>query len=215
MDDNPFIRRHEEVAENYGRKILAWMEDQPDGTSSSLTDAQGELGLDPIQFEMGINWCRRQGYFGLFGIGYPRPSWQRLAEDRPKPPRYRGRGRRWDRPPHFDDDNDGNDDDDDDDDEFSLRIQRFRRHLEADRSELQMMARHHEIELKFLDREMKIAILALACSAISTWLIVNQFKTLSDDDRAALALMVFFAVALSMFMAGVFVLYRPHTKEKD
>jgi hypothetical protein len=27
--------------------------------------------------------------------------------------------------------------------------------------------------------------------------------------------MVFFAVALSMFMAGVFVLYRPHPKEKD
>ncbi len=203
--DNYFVSRHEKVAENYGRTILAWIREQPETIDVNLNESQTELGLDDIQFEMGMNWCRRHGYISPFDI---------LFTENLERPRFPPRPRFASRPPGFqfsegdDEEYDEDDLDDEDSDPDRPRLRMF------DEDDDDFSLEKSRLELKFLDREFKFALLMLAYAAILTMLIAEQFRSLSDADRSALVICIFLGLIGSGFLIAGLIMKRPLSRGK-
>ncbi|NLX09614.1 MAG: hypothetical protein GXY36_08155 [Chloroflexi bacterium] len=268
-DANPF-RFYEDQAQDYGLMILAWLSEQPKGSYPDSDHARDELGLDPIQFEMGMHWCRRRGYWTLF---LPNPNAYGPFDD--DEPSFGKRARKPDaeededeersawkaigraREAYLDllkiqlddvdekaedEDDEASEtakDDEDDEDEAPPRYQDARRFrpeyrredsnpfLSPARSEYRRRLlsggsspgeycrfSEFDVEQKFIDRELKIAVLTLVISLMSTWLIIEQMDGLNYEQRSSLAVVIFIGTGMSMFLASVFVLLRPH-RDKD
>jgi len=211
FDNNATIHRHEAVAANYGQIILAWLSGQPKDARFDFDDVRHELGLDRIQFEMGLNWCRSHGYLSWYDDDLARPGSRPQRKGGSFSPPWLSEERqqtlmRWVLEDLKDDDDSG-EADELEEEESTIR---FRQHSPfSGRRHLVDYSVESQVEQAFFDREFKAALLAILSAALITWLVVSQFKGVSDEDRAGLALAVFMGFAFSIFLAALFV--RPWT----
>ncbi|MBN1966924.1 MAG: hypothetical protein JW910_19890 [Anaerolineae bacterium] len=197
--DNPAISRHEAVAELYGRIILAWLSEQPKRTGT-MDDAARDLGLDQVQLAMGLNWCRRHGYVGAANPGemLPRVSLG-LSSDSPEEARA----------------------------EF-MRWVMERASENAGRREpfggIPRVSRPSKPRKSGGDRRdffgptekrLFFGLFALLGGVGSVAAVTDQIADWPEPRRFALALALFFGVALSLFLAEVFVSVRIGPKKKD
>lgn len=206
FDNNATIHRHEAVAANYGQIILIWLSGQPKDARFEFDDVRHELGLDRIQFEMGLNWCRSHGYLGWYDDDLARPGSRPQTRSSPYSPPWLSKVRRRTLIRRALDDL-KDEDNEPDGEESTIRFRQ--RSPYSGRRHLVDYSVESQVEQAFFDREFKAALLAILSAALITWLVVSQFKGVSDEDRAGLALAVFMGFAFSIFLAALFV--RPWT----
>jgi len=216
FDNNATTHRHEAVAANYGQIILAWLSGQPKDTHFEFDDVRIELGLDRIQFEMGLNWCRSNGYLSWYDDDLARPGSRPQRKGGAYSPPWLSEERqqalmRWALKDLKDDDD--SEDDEPEEEETTIRFRQ--RSPFSDRRRWLEYSAEFRVEQAFFDREFKAALLAILSAALITWLVVCQFNGVSDEDRAGLALAVFMGFAVSVFLAALFVQPWATPRKKD